>query len=176
MNQENPTYHYGLKSKIHALSLAHQVCNVLGHGSNGCATNLLLETAAAETCLGLYEDPTPGGAGMGLCQHDAIAFKDILARTPNRFFYLIEKHFGCNIQKLQHTHLANDPLLSFIFCRLHYRLRPEPIPVSLRGRAEYWKEFYNTIAGKGTVTHYLINANAYLYSLKPTDLSEPLCQ
>ena len=75
MNQENPTYHYGLTSKIKAITLARQVCEVLGHGSTGCATNLLLETAAAETCLGLYEDPTPGGAGMGLCQHDLIAFQ-----------------------------------------------------------------------------------------------------
>lgn len=175
MNQENPTYYYGLKSKIQALSLAHQVCNVLGHGSHGYATNLLLETAAAETCLGLYQDPTPGGAGMGLCQHDAIAFKDILQRTPRRFIYLIDKHFGCDITKLKHTSLANDPLLSFIFCRLHYRLRPEPIPSSLRGRAEYWKQFYNSMAGKGTVTHYLDSANTYLYCLTPSDLSTPPC-
>ena len=111
----------------------------------------------------------------GLCQHDAIAFKDIIQRTPRRFIYLIEKHFGCDITKLKHTSLANDPLLSFIFCRLHYRLRPEPIPSSLRGRAEYWKQFYNSMAGKGTVTHYLDSANTYLYCLTPSDLSTPPC-
>ena len=175
MNQENPTYYYGLKSKIQALSLAHQVCNVLGHGSHGYATNLLLETAAAETCLGLYQDPTPGGAGMGLCQHDLIAFQDIIQRTPMRIVKTIHMEFGYDIRKLVHTNLADDPLLSFIFCRLHYRLRPEPIPSSLRGRAEYWKQFYNSMAGKGTVSHYMDNANAYLYSLTPLDLSVPPC-
>ena len=176
MNQENPTYYYGLKSKIQALSLAHQVCNVLGHGSHGYATNLLLETAAAETSLGLYQDPTPGGAGMGLNQHDLIAFQDIISRTPMRLVKTIHMHFGYDIRKLVHTDLANDPLLSFIFCRLHYRLRPEPIPSSLRGRAEYWKQFYNSMAGKGTVQHYLDNANTYLYCLTPSDLSTPPCQ
>tara|TARA_Y100001934_G_scaffold100683_1_gene123850 strand:+ start:1810 stop:2340 length:531 start_codon:yes stop_codon:yes gene_type:complete len=175
MNQENLTYHYGLKSKIQALSLAHQVCNVLGHGSHGYATNLLLETAAAETSLGLYQDPTPGGAGMGLNQHDLIAFQDIISRTPMRLVKTIHMHFGYDIRKLVHTDLANDPLLSFIFCRLHYRLRPEPIPSSLRGRAEYWKQFYNSMAGKGTVTHYLDSANTYLYCLTPSDLSTPPC-
>ena len=175
MNQENPTYYYGLKSKIQALSLAHQVCNVLGHGSHGYATNLLLETAAAETSLGLYQDPTPGGAGMGLNQHDLIAFQDIISRTPMRLVKTIHMHFGYDIRKLVHTDLANDPLLSFIFCRLHYRLRPEPIPSSLRGRAEYWKQFYNSMAGKGTVQHYLDNAHAYLYCLTPSDLSTPPC-
>lgn len=176
MNQENPTFHYGLKSKVQALVLAGQVCDVLGHGSNGYATNLLLETSAAETCLGLYKDPTPGGAGMGLNQHDLIGFQDIVNRTPMRLVKTIHMEFGYDIRKLVHTDLANDPLLSFIFCRLHYRLRPELIPATLRGRAEYWKQFYNSMAGKGTVRHYQDNANEYLYCLSPEDLWVPPCQ
>ena len=175
MNQENPTYHYGLTSKIKAITLARQVCDVLGHGSTGCATNLLLETAAAETCLGLYEDPTPGGAGMGLCQHDLIAFHDIVNRTPMRLVKTIHMEFGYDIRKLVHTDLSDDPLISFIFCRLHYRLRPELIPATLRGRAEYWKQFYNSMAGKGTVRHYQDNANTYLYSLSPEDIRVTPC-
>ena len=98
-----------------------------------------------------------------------------ISRTPMRLVKTIHMHFGYDIRKLVHTDLANDPLLSFIFCRLHYRLRPEPIPSSLRGRAEYWKQFYNSMAGKGTVKHYLDNANAYLYCLTPSDLSTPPC-
>ena len=112
---------------------------------------------------------------MGLCQHDLIAFQDIIQRTPMRIVKTIHMEFGYDIRKLVHTNLADDPLLSFIFCRLHYRLRPEPIPSSLRGRAEYWKQFYNSMAGKGTVTHYLDSANTYLYCLTPSDLSTPPC-
>ena len=76
---------------------------------------------------------------------------------------------------VMHVDLIADPKLCFIFCRLHYLLRPEEIPLSLRGRAEYWKQFYNSMAGKGTVRHYMDNANAYLYSLTPLDLSVPPC-
>ena len=174
MNQENPTYYYGLKSNIQAIVLATEVCAVLGNGAHNRGINLLLETAAAETCLGLYEDPTPGGAGMGLCQIDYIGFRDIQRRTRPHIVKLIKKEFGYDITNVMHVDLINDPKLSFIFCRLHYRLRPEDIPNTLRGRAEYWKQFYNSQAGKGTVEHYLRNANTFLYRLTEEDLAGAL--
>lgn len=174
MNQENPTYYYGLKSKIQAIVLATEVCAVLGNGAHNRGINLLLETAAAETCLGLYEDPTPGGAGMGLCQPDYIGFIDVQRRTPNRIIKRIKDELGYDIRACRHSDLANDPKLSLIFCRLHYRLRPEDIPYTLRGRAEYWKQFYNSQAGKGTVEHYLRNANTFLYRLTEEDLAGAL--
>ena len=171
MNQENPTYHYGLSSKVQAIVLATEVCDALGHGANHRAVNLLLETAAAETCLGTYEDPTPGSAGMGLCQIDYIAFVDIQRRTRPHLVKRIKQELGYNIQNVMHVDLIADPKLCFIFCRLHYLLRPEEIPLSLRGRAEYWKQFYNSMAGKGTVQHYLQNAGAFLYRLTPEELA-----
>jgi hypothetical protein len=174
MNQENPTYHYGLSSKVQAIVLATEVCDVLGHGANKRAVNLLLETAAAETCLGTYKDTTPGSAGMGLCQIDHIGFIDIQQRTRPNIVKRIKNEWGYNILDAKHIDLANDPKLSFIFCRLHYRLRPEEIPLSMRGRAEYWKQFYNSLAGKGTVAHYLANASGYLYRLTPEELGRAL--
>lgn len=143
---------------------------MLGHGANNRAVNLLLETAAAETCLGTYEDPTPGSAGMGLCQIDYIGYIDIQRRTRPHIVKLIKQKLGYDILNVMHVDLINDPKLSFIFCRLHYRLRPEDIPLTLRGRAEYWKQFYNSMAGKGTVQHFLDNAGAYLYCLTPDEL------
>jgi len=171
MNQENPTYYYGLKSKVQAIVLATEVCDVLGHGVNKRAVNLLLETAAAETCLATYKDPTPAGAGMGMNQTDLIGFIDVQRRTPIRFIRRIIEELGRDIRDCKHQDLSNDPKLSLIFCRLHYRLRPEEIPLSLRGRAEYWKQFYNSMAGKGTVQHYLQNAGAFLYRLTPEELA-----
>lgn len=164
MNQEKYQFHYGLHSKTQAIVLATQVCDVLGHGQNFCATNLLLETCAAETCLGTYEDPTPNGAGYGANQTDPIGFKDVVERTRPGILKLIHEQFGYQLKKLKVEDLANDALLSFIVCRLHYRLRPEPIPETIRGRAEYWKQFYNSQAGKGTVEHYLRNTEKFLYS------------
>lgn len=52
-------------------------------------------------------------------------------------------------------HLRYNPYLSLIFTRLFYRLIPEAIPETIEGRAKYWKKYYNTVLGKGTVEHYL---------------------
>ena len=109
MNQENPTYYYGLKSKIQAIMLATEVGAVLGNGAHNLGINLLLETAAAETCQGLYEDPTPGGADMGLCQIDYIGFRDIQRRTRPHIVKLIKKEFGYDIADVMHVDLINIP-------------------------------------------------------------------
>lgn len=42
-----------------------------------------------------------------------------------------------------------------LFTRLFYRLIPEAILETIEGRAKYWKKYYNTVLGKGTVEHYL---------------------
>lgn len=44
-------------------------------------------------------------------------------------------------------------------CRVHYRRVREPLPTAgdLEGQAAYWKEFYNTPLGKGTVEEYVLH-------------------
>ena len=43
------------------------------------------------------------------------------------------------------------------FCRLHYRRVPAKLPKAgdLKGQAEYWKKYYNTEKGKGTIEHFI---------------------
>ena len=69
-----------------------------------------------------------------------------------------------NISLVEWEHLRYNPYLSLIFSRLLYRLATRkvdgkyisvPIPLTIEERAKYWKEFYNTEAGKGTPEHYL---------------------
>lgn len=57
---------YGLVSKQDARLYAEAVCDVIGHGKANAAVLLCVETAAAETLLGDYKDPTPTSAGTGL--------------------------------------------------------------------------------------------------------------
>ena len=45
--------------------------------------------------------------------------------------------------------------LACAFCRLHYRRKPRAIPGTLPGRAAYWKRYYNSVNGKGSVGHYV---------------------
>ena len=59
------------------------------------------------------------------------------------------------------TFLSNIAVQAAL-CRLHYRRDSAPIPSwdDLEAQAEYWKRVYNTVIGKGTVTHFM-KANGY---------------
>lgn len=153
--------YYGIVKGRQCREFAQSVVDVLGGGP--LAVNLLLETAAQETHLGQYRDPTPRYAGTGLCQVDLVSFSDIKKRTRSKHLDKILDVFGINLIDVDYLELESSPLLAFIFCRLHYKLKPEKIPVSLIDRAQYWKTHYNTRAGKGTPDEYIKNANALLY-------------
>lgn len=163
MKQENPQFYYGLESISHALRLAEQVCAVLGHGHHQVAINMLLETAAAETHLGQYQDPTPNGAGHGLTQIDAIALKDVQARTRARHKQKIQNAFGLCLDELTLADLQSNPLAALVVTRCFYLLIADPIPPYLHQRAHYWKRHYNTAAGKGTAAGYQQKTEQYFY-------------
>lgn len=146
------TFHYGIRSIPEAKVLARRVVAALG-GSEDVFSQMI-ETACAETKCGLYPDAHPEIMGVGLCQHDQINIDDIQGEGEQRHFDIVEKEFGYDIPTIQLADLANDPLLSFICCRLSYKRIPAAIPGDLLGRAQYWKEYYNTAAGSGTVEHY----------------------
>jgi len=146
---------YGLTSQSHAKALAYDVVEGLGGGNSVYC--LLVETACAETLLGSYPDSHPDKWGVGVCQHDQINLIDIKRFLKKADDDLIHQRWGYLIKNIKLAHLANDPLLSFICCRLSYKRIPEAVPADLYGRALYWKEYYNTNAGKGTPEHYLKN-------------------
>lgn len=129
------------------------------------AVRLILETAAQETHLGHFRDPTPHSAGAGICQIDPIGLEDIRLRTNGTLKMQIRDRFGIDINTLTVSHLEYSPLASMLAARLHYRLRPGTIPVGLDGRAQYWKIFYNTRAGKGRADDYIDNAKQYVAPL-----------
>lgn len=146
--------YYGLVKAEHAIDIAIAVCEVLGYGSTGKAVELLLETAAQETKLGVYRDPTAYAAGSGLCQFDRVAFDDVKRRARNKHADAILDEFGVDIRVVEYRELELNPFLSLLFCRLFYLLIVEAIPVTVGGRGEYWKRYYNTAAGKGSAVEY----------------------
>lgn len=152
---------YGLVALAQVKQYAQAVCDVLGCGDQNAAVYLLCETAAAETRYGVYPDPTPNGAGRGLYQCDEIAFKDIQARAKQSDVSALKTAFDFDLRKVEWNDLNMSPLLATVFARLHYKLRPEAIPQTLAGRADYWKKFYNTAAGKGSAAEYLERVSHY---------------
>jgi len=51
--------------------------------------------------------------------------------------------------------LTTNIAFSVIMCRIHYRRVPKALPKTLEEQAKYWKKYYNTKAGKGTVEKFL---------------------
>lgn len=150
-----PSY-YGLTNTQQLQDCISAACALFPNSTN--ATALLLETAAVETRLGTYPDPTPNGAGRGVFQCDPIGFKDVLARTPAADLAAIKTTFNIDLTTLPHAALDVSPLAAALVARLFYRLVPKAIPSTLNERADYWKRYYNTAAGKGTPSKYLAAA------------------
>ncbi|MDU2830810.1 MAG: hypothetical protein E7C03_10240 [Anaerococcus sp.] len=147
---------YGLIDKPDAVRYAIAVCDVIGHGKNGKAVPLLVETCAAETLLGDYKDPTPTSAGTGLSQVDLGTFEWLRDLYKNsRHAPVLLREFGIDLSRTVYQELRTSPLLAMLFCRLRYLVVPESIPDTREGRASYWKKHYNTAAGKGTPADYL---------------------
>ncbi len=144
---------YGITDKRQVLAMTKTICDKLGGGEN--AIKLVVETAQKETKLGAYKDKTPYGAGVGLCQFDLNGFRDTQDRTPESRREAIIKAFNIDILQVSHRELAYSPFLSLLFCRLFYLLRPGAIPSDVLGRAEYWKKWYNSSLGKGTIDQYV---------------------
>lgn len=156
-----PLY-YGLAYAAQVREFARRVCDVIGHGAHGTAVDLLVETCAQETHGGRLRDRHPLKHGVGLYQFDPIGFKHVQQNTHPRNREKVRGAFGVDIQTVKYEQLADDPLLSTIFARLFYYLIPHDLPATQLGRAQLWKQYYNTVKGKGTVAEYLKNAQVYV--------------
>lgn len=147
---------YGVINSTQLKDTAVYVCDILGHGKNKKAVNLLLETAAAETAKGTIKDRTKF-AGIGLMQFDKVGFDDVKARIRFADAAIIKDKMDIVVEWVEWEDLRYNPLLSLLFTRLKYKKVVEEIPNSIEGRALYWKVWYNSYHpnAKGSISHYL---------------------
>ena len=115
------------------------------------------------TAAGTYELDSKGEGSYGVAQVDRSGFDQIQGKITDpesRYFKVAEtlkEVAGLDLSTVKYEDL-NDDLLSVIYGRLYLaQITNDPIPDTVEGRAEYWKKYYNTSAGKGTVKGYLIN-------------------
>lgn len=123
------------------------------------AVNLLLGTAAHESHMGTYLKQVSSGPALGIYQMEPATHDDIHANylsyrpaIENKLFDFI----GSYPEQLT-KHLQGNLFYATAMARLHYRRVKEPLPKAddLQGLAEYWKDHYNTHAGKGTVKQFI---------------------
>lgn len=153
--------YYGLTHPEQIHQHARAVCDVIGNGKNNAAIQFLQEIAAVETHSGTLRDRHAVRLGIGLMQIDRICFVDVMKRTKISVWDSITEALGIEIN-VDYEMIAYSPLLSILFARLHLKLIPDEIPANRLERAAYWKKFYNTEAGAGTVDHYMKSCDAYL--------------
>lgn len=129
------------------------ICDCLSYGQFNTAHLMIYETACAETGAGNIKDTTLQ-AGMGLTQFDIGSFY-FIRKKSKRFRKKIKDELGVDIDKVEWGDLRYNSFLSLLFTRLFYLNIKENIPKELKDRAKYWKKYFNTYEGKGTVEHYI---------------------
>ena len=127
------------------------------------AENLILGTAAQESAYGKYTVQIGGGPARGIFQmekatHDDI-WKNFLKYKP-RLAKLVLSISG--LTEPDFNALEINDIYACAMCRVHYFRVKEPIPTTINGYAYYWKQFYNTPEGKGTISEFINNYIKYV--------------
>ena len=132
------------------------------------AVNLLLGTAAQESHMGSYIVQMGLGysGGIGIYQMEAGAYHNVWDNhiAPNvALIAKIRLFLGYN-GKPNPQRMASDLSLASIMCRFYYYAIKKPLPESdnLKDLAEYWKKYYNTALGKGTIEQFMGNYEKYI--------------
>ena len=118
------------------------------------ARKLMLGTALAESGL-KHLRQMGGGAALGLWQMESATHDDIwrnwLDHRPQLRGLLRNAAPGHN----NPSSLTWNLKYACAMARIHYLRVQEAIPTTTIRQASYWKLYYNTPEGRGTVDHYL---------------------
>ncbi|MBF0629295.1 MAG: hypothetical protein HQL91_13850 [Magnetococcales bacterium] len=121
------------------------------------AEELVLGTAIQESGL-VYLRQLGSGPARGLWQMEPATHDDIWQNFLNS-----RTKLGLNIlghyPKPDSGRLVWDLAYACLMCRIHYLRCPQALPDAgnLQAQAEYWKLWFNTPLGAGTVEQYLAN-------------------
>jgi hypothetical protein len=124
------------------------------------AEALVFGTAAQESHCGQWLVQLGQGPARGIFQMEPATHDDIWNRFISQRPDLMRK---LNRWRAQYGNgMGPDEMIfnlayAAAMCRIHYLRVPAPIPDTLNGQAEYWKMYYNTPAGAGTVEEYKQN-------------------
>ena len=120
------------------------------------AEDLVYGTICVESKRGTYLKQLNNGPALGITQMESDTHNDIwrnyLAYKPELVNKIVAV-IGNNAMKAKT--LIHDLKYAIIMCRIHYLRIRKPLPKDLNGMAEYWKDYYNTHLGAGTVEKFL---------------------
>jgi hypothetical protein len=129
------------------------------------AEELLMGTCAQESAMGTYLKQLDNGIALGVYQMEPNTYHDINTNyLKYRPLLLHRIQEALDDKSFASSRLIYDLRFSTIMCRLHYLRVPTilPSPDDIEGLAHYWKKWYNTPEGKGTVDEFIANYNKYV--------------
>lgn len=122
------------------------------------AVQLLIGTCAVESKMGYYRRQMGNGPARGIFQMEPDTEKDIWIN-----YVAYKKGMKDMIKRVSDVDGPNPSALEFnltyqvVMARLHYRRVPQALPLfsDIKGMANYWKKYYNTVLGAGTVEKFM---------------------
>jgi hypothetical protein len=130
--------------------------------TNPADVELLMGTWAIESNGGQYTHQLGNGPAHGLWQVERTTFIDVLTRCKRKHYAILQGAIDGRTPE----DCFEDLITNHTFCaqvaRLKYYLCPGFIPPTLQGQAEYWKKYYNTVFGAGTVEKYIEKYNEFV--------------
>ena len=128
------------------------------------AEELVLGTAIVESGL-TYLKQHGDGPALSFWQVEPATHDDLYTNFLN-----FRPELGSKLMQLRAPNLSMDENLATnlmygaAVCRLCYYRKPDALPEAgdIEGQASFWKQHYNTIFGKGTVSKYVYKVQQVL--------------
>ncbi len=124
------------------------------------AEQLVMATAMAESNI-CFVHQVGGGPARSFFQMEPVTHDDIWARYLSRKPHLLGDLKGLIMRDMDlHEQLHGNLFYGAAMCRIFYLRFRKPLPEvdDWYGMAEYWKKYYNTRLGAGTVEGFLRQA------------------
>lgn len=132
---------------------------------------LLMGTCAQESDLGTYLKQLGGGPALGIFQMEPPTYNDIMQIVmpvlPLKVRQQLRNHYGIDTFRTPPPErMVYDLGFAAIMAALQYwryrNIRKIPDSHDIVGQAHYWKDYYNTSRGRGTVQEYIKNYYKYV--------------
>ena len=127
------------------------------------AEKLVMGTAAQESGL-RHTRQLGGGPALGYFQMEPATHDDCWANfinsRPSLRAKLLAIRSGTGAPRA--SEMETDHLYAAAMARVRYMRVPESIPSDGRGLARYWKTYYNTVLGAGTMAEFVASWNKLL--------------
>lgn len=151
-----------IKDLIVRVTTAQELCSEV-------STNLILGTCAKESDFGIYLRQLDNGPALGVFQMEPATERDIW----KNYLYLGRSKRRETIYNISgiRSYINNEAMewniaYGICMCRLHYRRIAEPFPAAddVVALGWYWKNYYNSLQGKGTVKQFIKAYEKYVIS------------